>query len=271
MATQVVNGGLNRHLRWLLLNRLTRLDTGTMKGEQKVKICPCSWVTMAAISHVSLRPGTAQTISFPRAFRAWIFYSAVDSREGRSQKSWEPLPAAGPAYFFPSWLKPPKAVKWWPMSMPLTHWTQILQRNPASIYDICFGSVVEFPLLWRRLSRQLTSWLAGGGIGVLAFDLGAFKKRGKTRKVPFPRWFRLRRAIEGTSTVLSVLEEEATAGSASSVVVSLQHESQWTRISSQGFCKKIGPSDLFRSIKIQAQLLRGKNHGHVTFYRHLQP
>ena len=111
----------------------------------------------------------------------------------------------------------------------------------------------------------------GGGIGVLAFDLGAFKKRGKTRKVPFPRWFRLRRAIEGTSTVLSVLEEEATAGSASSVVVSLQHESQWTRISSQGFCKKIGPSDLFRSIKIQAQLLRGKNHGHVTFYRHLQP
>lgn len=110
-----------------------------------------------------------------------------------------------------------------------------------------------------------------GGIGVLALDLGAFKRTVKPQKVPFPHWFRLRRAIEGTSTILSVLEEHASAGSASSVVVSLRHETQWTRISSQELCQKIGPSDLFRGIKIQAQLLRGKNHGHATFYRHLQP
>ncbi len=125
---------------------------------------------------------------------------------------------------------------------------------------------------FSRKAFQAADILArAGGIGVLALDLGAFKRRGKTEKVPFPRWFRLRRAIEGTSTVLSVLEEEASAGSASSVVVSLRHETQWTRISSQGFCKNIGPSDLFHGIKIQAQLLRGRHHGHVTFYRHLQP
>lgn len=126
--------------------------------------------------------------------------------------------------------------------------------------------------LFKKAVKATDILARAGGFGVLALDLGTPKRTAK--KIPFHCWFRLRRAIEGTLTVLLVLEEEATVGSASSVVVSLRrYKTQWspTRASSQASRKKSGRRHLFRGIGIEAQLLRGKNHGQATFHCHLQP
>ena len=140
-------------------------------------------------------------------------------------------------------------------------------------------------LLWIRCGVSSHAYLSktvlraadilarAGGFGVLALDLGTPNRR-TVEKIPYHCWFRLQRAIEGILTVLSVLEEEATAGSASSVVVSLRcHKTQWTtaRVPSQSSSKESSRGHLFQGIEIVAQLLRGKDHGQITFHSHLQP
>jgi hypothetical protein len=63
--------------------------------------------------------------------------------------------------------------------------------------------------------------LQAGGFGMLVIDLGDVPPR-TARRVPLTSWFRFRRAVENTATVLVVLEEEAFAKSAAGLVLKTQ-------------------------------------------------
>jgi recombination protein RecA len=63
--------------------------------------------------------------------------------------------------------------------------------------------------------------LQGGGFGMVALDLGDIPSD-SMRRVPLTSWFRFRRAVEPTATVLLVVEQEPWAKTCASLVVKLQ-------------------------------------------------
>jgi hypothetical protein len=84
-------------------------------------------------------------------------------------------------------------------------------------------------LLWVRcqgIDQALCSvdlLLHAGGFGLVALDLGDIPAR-LTRQVQLSVWFRMRRAVEDTSTVLVVLAPETNAKSCASLVLRLERE-----------------------------------------------
>jgi recombination protein RecA len=89
-------------------------------------------------------------------------------------------------------------------------------------------------LLWVRCHgleqafRSLDLLLHGGGFGFIALDLSDTPAR-LVRKVPLHVWFRLRRTVEDTSTVLLVLSEESNAKTCASLVLRVQKDrSRWS-------------------------------------------
>jgi hypothetical protein len=63
--------------------------------------------------------------------------------------------------------------------------------------------------------------LQGGGFGMVVLDLGDISVA-SARRVPLTSWFRFRRAVEPTATVLLVIEREPCAKTCASLVVRLQ-------------------------------------------------
>jgi hypothetical protein len=76
----------------------------------------------------------------------------------------------------------------------------------------------------RRLDQVLKVTdllLQSGGFGMVALDLGDIPAE-STRRVPLTSWFRFRRAVEQTATVLLLIEQEACAKTCASLVLQLQ-------------------------------------------------
>ena len=65
--------------------------------------------------------------------------------------------------------------------------------------------------------------LQGGGFGMVVLDLGDIPPE-NMRRVPLTSWFRFRRAVEPTATVLLLVEQEPWAKTCASLVVRLQRE-----------------------------------------------
>ena len=84
-------------------------------------------------------------------------------------------------------------------------------------------------LLWVRCRNvdqclQATDLLLqGGGFGLIAIDLSMLPAK-TVRYVPLNVWFRFRRAVENTSTILLLLDQESNAGSCASLVLRLGFE-----------------------------------------------
>lgn len=84
-------------------------------------------------------------------------------------------------------------------------------------------------LLWMRCHgleqafRCLDLLLHGGGFGLIALDI-TDAPVGLARKVPLNVWFRLRRAVEDTPTVLLILSRESNAKTCASLVLRLEQE-----------------------------------------------
>jgi hypothetical protein len=84
-------------------------------------------------------------------------------------------------------------------------------------------------LLWvrcRNLDHALRSvdvLLHGGGFGMVAMDLSDAPAR-LVRQIPLNVWFRLRRTVENTSTILLVLARESNAKTCASLVLRLEKE-----------------------------------------------
>jgi recombination protein RecA len=85
---------------------------------------------------------------------------------------------------------------------------------------------------WKRLEQALKSTdllLHGGGWGVVVFDLGGISWV-DARRINLSTWFRFRRAIENTPTILLLLGEESCAKSCASLVLRCQRRADhWSR------------------------------------------
>jgi len=85
-------------------------------------------------------------------------------------------------------------------------------------------------LLWVRCERleqafRSAEWLlAGGGFGIVALDLSDVLPT-KLQHVPLNVWFRLRRAVERTPTVVLALEQRPFAGPCASLVMQVKVQS----------------------------------------------
>lgn len=84
-------------------------------------------------------------------------------------------------------------------------------------------------LLWvrcRGLDQSLRAadlLIQGGGFGFIALDLSDIAPE-TVRHVPLNAWFRFRRAVEDTSTVLLVLEQESNAKTCASLVLQMKRK-----------------------------------------------
>jgi recombination protein RecA len=89
-------------------------------------------------------------------------------------------------------------------------------------------------LLWVRCRdinqalRATDLLLQGGGFGMIAVDLSDIPAK-TMRYVPLNAWFRFRRAVEDTPTILVLLEQESHAKTCASLVLQLETEpARWT-------------------------------------------
>lgn len=92
-------------------------------------------------------------------------------------------------------------------------------------------------LVWVRCRnadqalRATDLLIQGGGFGLIALDLSDTPPH-VVRSVPLPVWFRFRRAVESTPTILLVVEQESNAKSCASLVLRLQaQETRWSQTS----------------------------------------
>lgn len=119
-------------------------------------------------------------------------------------------------------------------------------------------------LLWVRCGRldqafRATEWLlTGGGFGLLVLDLSQIPPT-QLQHVPLNVWFRLRRAVENTPTVLVVLDQRPFAGPSASLVMEVHAESsRWA--SAQGIQ---GPAhaNLFSEKYVSTEVVRSRGGG----------
>src|SRR5271167_659333 len=85
-----------------------------------------------------------------------------------------------------------------------------------------FGGVLEQVLKVTDLLLQ------SGGFGMVVLDLGDIPPE-SARRVPLTSWFRFRRAVEPTATVLLLIEQEPRARTCASLVVRLEREALCAR------------------------------------------
>lgn len=72
----------------------------------------------------------------------------------------------------------------------------------------------------EQLLRVADLLLESGGFGLIALDLGDLPPQ-TARRIPLTTWFRFRRAVEHTPTVLLAIERQSIAGSCSSLLLKL--------------------------------------------------
>ena len=114
--------------------------------------------------------------------------------------------------------------------------------QPPRNAGFAFGGVLEQVLKVTDLLLQ------SGGFGMVVLDLGDIPAE-SARRVPLTSWFRFRRAVEPTATVLLLVEQEPCAKTCASLVVRLEREA---------VCARDSAPD-------QAQQARdsGQNHLHI--------
>ena len=119
-------------------------------------------------------------------------------------------------------------------------------------------------LLWVRCRNLEQSFratdflLQAGGFGFIALDLGDIPHE-SVHRVPLDTWFRFRRAVEGTPTILLVLEQEAHAKTCASLVLRMEVERlRWNSTLSDRIADfyRHPFARLFDSSKIRAELIR---------------
>lgn len=97
--------------------------------------------------------------------------------------------------------------------------------------------------------------LQSGGFGVLVMDLSDVPPA-IARRVPLTSWFRFRRAVENTPTVLLALEQQPYAKAAASLVLGLvRRECHWHTIADQSAPPH---TRLLGEIEIAAEVLRSQ-------------
>ena len=112
-------------------------------------------------------------------------------------------------------------------------------------------------LLWVRCGGNAEHALKaadllvqGGGFGMVVMDL-ADTPAITARRISMTSWFRLRRAVEHTPTVLLVLEQQPMAKTCASLTLEMRCEqAEW---SGAPGCSRLGCSRLLRGIRARAE------------------
>jgi hypothetical protein len=120
-------------------------------------------------------------------------------------------------------------------------------------------------LLWVRCRnidqafRATDLLIQGGGFGLIALDLSDIPPQ-TVRYVPLNAWFRFRRAVENTSTILVVIEQEPNAKTCASLVLQLGSKAaMWSstqETKTDAFTH--ASACLLNSFSVRAELLRSR-------------
>jgi recombination protein RecA len=110
---------------------------------------------------------------------------------------------------------------------------------------------------WKRLEQALKSTdllLHGGGWGVVVVDLGGVSWV-DARRINLSMWFRFRRAIESTPTILVLLGEESCARSCASLVLRCQRKTDtWHRSATN----VSSGTSTFEGFEVQGEVTRSR-------------
>jgi hypothetical protein len=105
--------------------------------------------------------------------------------------------------------------------------------DASDSFDPCSASaagVALAQLLWvrcghhaERAFKTADALLHAGGFGVIVLDLCRVPD-GVARRIPLSYWYRFRRAVENTPTILAVLERDPLAKSCASLILDLKRK-----------------------------------------------
>jgi recombination protein RecA len=112
----------------------------------------------------------------------------------------------------------------------------------------------------EQLLRATDLLLESGGFGLIALDLGDLPEQA-ARRIPLTTWFRFRRAVEHTPTVLLAVERQSIAGSCSSLLIKLGLTSLGNRAGRQSMDSRVSlptHAQLLTELEITAELVRSR-------------
>jgi recombination protein RecA len=111
----------------------------------------------------------------------------------------------------------------------------------------------------EQLMRVADLLLESGGFGMIALDLGDIPPQ-NARRIPLATWFRFRRAVEHTPTVLLAVEPQSIAGSCSSLLIKLGSLTLGSEEKSSDNSQVSIPNhaQLLTQVNIKAELVRSR-------------
>jgi recombination protein RecA len=120
-------------------------------------------------------------------------------------------------------------------------------------------------LLWVRCQnidqalRATDLLIQGGGFGMVAVDLSDISAR-LARQVPLHVWFRFRRAVEDTSTILLLMERETNAKTCASLVLRLDAgPPQWSQTAMlDGSLEECPHTRLLEGFEVETEVVRSR-------------
>jgi recombination protein RecA len=144
-------------------------------------------------------------------------------------------------------------------------------RDSFDPYLASAAGVALHQLLWVRCQnadqalRATDLLIQGGGFGLVAVDLSDIAPK-IVRYVPLNAWFRFRRAVEDTPTILMVAEQEANAKACASLVLRLKAKpAKWTEaVAERGRVRELPDlvkypfTRLLKGFEIDADVVRSR-------------
>jgi recombination protein RecA len=144
-------------------------------------------------------------------------------------------------------------------------------RDSFDPHQASTAGVALNQLLWVRCQnadqalRATDLLIQGGGFGLVAVDLSDIAPK-IVRYVPLNAWFRFRRAVEDTPTILMVVEQEANAKTCASLVLRLKAQpAEWKEaVAPQGPVRdlrdlvKYSFARLLKGFEISADVVRSR-------------
>jgi hypothetical protein len=109
----------------------------------------------------------------------------------------------------------------------------------------------------EQLLRATDLLLESGGFGMIALDLGDLPPQ-SARRIPLTTWFRFRRAVEHTPTVLLAIERQSIAGSCSSLLIKLGSQGYRIKESAISQLPVFSHAQLLTELEITAEIVRSR-------------
>jgi recombination protein RecA len=115
---------------------------------------------------------------------------------------------------------------------------------------------------WKRLEQAVKATdllLQSGGFGMVAIDLGDVPET-FARRIPLTSWFRFRRAVENTATVLLVVAQAPCARTCASLLLRLEEQSSVAARESSGSRSENIPAhgQLLQGLRVHVELMRSR-------------